>query len=202
MSGSREDHLSALWLATLQRLTDRTAHDIRNALNGVAVNLEVVRSRAARGADGSAIASFATAAATEFETLTAQADALISLLRPAKAPTDLGALLSRLVALVADAGKGKIGLDVPMSSGSVTSSAHPTATRLALSAALLAAMDREGRATCRLGTESAPTVYIECFDGGPIGLADEIGAAVTAAGISLAPAAHGITISFPSNPRE
>ena len=62
MSGG-EEHLSALWLVTLQRLTDRTAHDIRNALNGVAVNLEVVRSRAARGADGSAIASFATAAA-------------------------------------------------------------------------------------------------------------------------------------------
>lgn len=201
MSGG-EEHLSALWLVTLQRLTDRTAHDIRNALNGVAVNLEVVRSRAARGADGSAIASFATAAATEFEVLTAQADALITLLRPATGPTDLGELLSRLVALVADAGKGTIGLDIPMSSGSVTSTADPTATRLALSAALLDVMEREGRTTCRLGTETPATVYIDCYDGGPIRLADEIGAAVTAAGISLAPAAHGIALSFPSNPRE
>ena len=201
MSGG-EEHLSALWLVTLQRLTDRTAHDIRNALNGVAVNLEVVRSRAARGAEGSAIASFATAAAAEFEVLTNQADALITLLRPASGPTDLGALLSRLVALVADAGKGTIGLEIPMSSGSVTSTADPTATRLALSAALLGVMDREGRATCRLGTETPARVYIDCYDGGPIRLADEIGAAVTEAGISLAPAAHGITISFPSNPRE
>jgi hypothetical protein len=198
----RDEHLSALWLVTLQRLTDRTAHDIRNALNGVAVNLEVVRSRAARGADGSAIASFAAAAAKEFEVLTSQADALITLLRPAKAPTDLGALLGCLLALVADAGKGTIELDVPMSSVSVASTADPTATRLALSAALLGAMEREGRATCRLGTARAPTVYIECYGGGPIRLADEIDAAVTEAGISLAPAAHGITISFPSNPRE
>ncbi len=198
----RDLHLSALWLVTLQRLTDRTAHDIRNALNGVAVNLEVVRSRAARGADGSAIASFAAAAAKEFEVLTRQADALITLLRPATGPTDLGALLGRLVALVAEAGKGTIALDVPMSSGSVTSTADPTATRLVLSAALLGAMEREGRATCRLGTETAAAVYIECYDGGPIRLADEITAAVTEAGISLAPAAHGITISFPSNPRE
>jgi hypothetical protein len=198
----RDEHLSALWLVTLQRLTDRTAHDIRNALNGVAVNLEVVRSRAARGADGAAIASFAAAAASQFELLTAQADALITLLRPARAPTDLGSLLARLVALVADAGKGTIALDIPMSSGSVTSAADPTATRLALSAALLGAMEREGRATCRLSTETVATVYIECYDGGPIRLADEIGAAVTEAGISLAPAAHGITIAFPSNPRE
>ena len=197
-----DEHLLALWLVTLQRLTDRTAHDIRNALNGVAVNLEVVRSRAARGLDGTAVASFATAAATQFEVLTAQADALIALLRPARGSTDLGALLGRLVALVGSAGKGTITLDVPMSSGSVASTADPTATRLVLSAALLAAMDREGQTTCRLGTEEAATVYIECYDGGPIRLADEISAAVKKAGISLAPAAQGITISFPSNPRE
>ena len=201
MTGGSE-HLSALWLVTLQRLTDRTAHDVRNALNGVAVNLEVVRSRAARGAEGSAIASFATAAATQLEVLTSQADALIALLRPASGPTDLGALLGRLVVLVADAGKGTIALDVPVSSGSVTSTADATATRLALSAALLGAMDREGRATCRLSTETAATVYIECYDGGPIRLADDVSAAVTEAGISLAPAAHGITLSFPSTARE
>ena len=201
MSGE-DEHLSALWLLTLQRLTDRTAHDIRNALNGVAVNLEVVRSRAARGADGSAISSFASAAAREFETLTAQADALITLLRPAGGPTDLGALLGRMVVLVATAGKGTIVLDVPMSSGSVTSPANPLATRLVLAAALLGAMEHEGRATCRLSTEATATVYIECDGGGPIRLADEVSAAVTEAGISLAPAANGITISFPSSPRE
>jgi hypothetical protein len=48
-----DEHLSALWLATLQRVTDRVAHEIRNALNGVAVNVEVVRTRAARGGKGS-----------------------------------------------------------------------------------------------------------------------------------------------------
>ena len=195
-------HLPALWLVTLQRLTDRTAHDIRNALNGVAVNLEVVRSRAARGADGAAIASFAAAAASQFEILTAQADALITLLRPADGPTDLGALLGRMVCLVSDAGKGRLVLDVPMSSGSVTSSADATATRLALAAALLGALEHEGRTTCRLSTDPMATVYIECDGGGPIRLAEEISAAVTEAGISLAPAAHGITVSFPSSPRE
>lgn len=197
----KAERLAALWLGTLQRLTDHTAHEIRNALNGVAVNLEVVRSRAARGAEVAAIASFANAAAVQLEVLTGQADALVALLRPPPDTTDVGALLGRLVALASGAGKGTIALDVPMNSGSVTTLADPTATRLALSAALLAALAREGRVVCRLGTEGAASVYIECDAGGPLTLGDAIGAAVTEAGISLAPVAHGITISFPSSSR-
>ena len=199
---SKEEHLAALWLATLQRLTAETAHDIRNALNGVAVNLEVVRTRSARGADGSAIAPFATAASAQLELLTGQADALITLLRPPPAVTDLGGLLGRLVALASGSAKGAIELDVPMDSGSVTSAADPTATRLALAAALLGALTRERAVRCRLATDEAAKVYIECDAGGPLTLADDICAAVTDAGISLAPATHGITISFPSSPRE
>ena len=37
-----------LWLAMVQRLMGRAAHDVKDSLNGVAVNLEVIRSRAAR----------------------------------------------------------------------------------------------------------------------------------------------------------
>ena len=198
----KAEHLAALWLATLQRLTDQTAHDIRNALNGVAVNLEVVRSRSARGADGTKIAPFATAAAAQLEVLTGQADALVTLLRSPAAITDLGELLGRLVALARGSGKGSVELDVPMDSGSVTTGVDPTAARLVLAAALLGALGREATVVCRLGTDEAATVYIECDAGGPLTLAEDIGAAVSDAGISLAPAAHGITISFPSSPRE
>ena len=35
--------VAALWLATQQAIASRTAHEIKNTLNGVAVNLEVVR---------------------------------------------------------------------------------------------------------------------------------------------------------------
>ena len=37
-----------LWLAVVQRLMGRASHDVKDSLNGVAVNLEVIRSRAAR----------------------------------------------------------------------------------------------------------------------------------------------------------
>lgn len=201
MSGTTE-HLAALWLDTFQRLTDHTAHDIRNALNGVAVNLEVVRSRSARGADGTAIAPFATAAVAQLEVLTSQADALVTLLRPPPPATDVGALLGRLVELVRGAGKGTVALEAPATFGNVQTFAEPTAARLAIAAALLVAARRETAVRCRLGTDEPVTVYIECDAGGPLTLAEDIGAAVADAGISLAPAVHGITISFPSSRRE
>jgi hypothetical protein len=46
------------------------AHDVRNALNGVSVNLEVARSRAQRGVDITQVASFIETAAQQLETAT------------------------------------------------------------------------------------------------------------------------------------
>jgi hypothetical protein len=46
------------------------AHDVRNALNGVAVNLEVARTRAARGADVAQIAPFLESAVQQLESAT------------------------------------------------------------------------------------------------------------------------------------
>ena len=198
-----DEHLSALWLATLQRLANRAAHDVRNALNGVAVNVEVVRSRAGRGADGSAIAPFATAAAAQVEILSAQVDALMTLLRPAVGAVDLGALLGRLTALVQDtSGKEVITLDLPVSSGAVSSGAGGDATRLAVAAALLAALEQPGRVVCRLGTDGTPTVYISSDAGGAPVVAQDIIDTVTAAGIQLRSSPEGITLTFPPGTRD
>jgi hypothetical protein len=43
------------------------AHDVRNALNGVAVNLEVARSRAQRGVDVKEVAPFIETAAQQLD---------------------------------------------------------------------------------------------------------------------------------------
>ena len=43
-----------LWLAVLQRLCDATAHDLKGALNGVALNVEVLRSRTGRSSTDAA----------------------------------------------------------------------------------------------------------------------------------------------------
>ena len=46
------------------------AHDVRNALNGVAVNLEVARSRAQRGVDVAEVAPFIETASQQLDVAT------------------------------------------------------------------------------------------------------------------------------------
>ena len=89
-----------LWLAALQRALDRAAHDVKDALNGVSVNLEVVRSRASgAGAAASAIAPFADAAAHQLDRLTALLDAVLALSRRERGPADVGITLRRVAAV-------------------------------------------------------------------------------------------------------
>lgn len=190
-------HISELWLTMLQRLADRTAHEIRNALNGVAVNLEVVRSRSERGADVEALTPFAASAAAELERVTAQTEALVSLARPSSSRLDVGLLLGRMRALLGSAGDSPpLALELPPASGRAETTAGDAA-RAVLAAALLAAVERGGAVRCRVATNAGATVYIECEAGGPLSLADDVGTAVESAGVTTRPTANGITISFP-----
>ena len=78
-----------LWPVALQRALARAAHDVKDALNGVSVNLEVVRSRASRAdAPASAVAPFAEAATQQLERLTALLDAVLALGRSERGPAD------------------------------------------------------------------------------------------------------------------
>ena len=92
---------SGAWLGTLQRIAARAAHEVKNSLNGVAVNLEVVRSRTARaGQTTDGVARFADTAAEQFERVAAQADALLALARPAREPCDVAQVVRSLHALL------------------------------------------------------------------------------------------------------
>ena len=83
-----------LWVRTLGRLTEAAAHELRNALNGVAVNLEVVRSRAGRhDVAGDRLVPFAEAATGQLELATARAEALLALARPVRGPADIGKVI-------------------------------------------------------------------------------------------------------------
>src|SRR6476620_8581187 len=89
----------ALWLAALQRALGRASHDVKDALNGVSVNLEVIRSRAARpDAPAAAVAPF-DAAAQQLERLTTLLEAVLALGRIEREPADVGITLRRVAAL-------------------------------------------------------------------------------------------------------
>lgn len=104
----------SLWLGALGRLAGRAAHELKNPLNGLALNLEVVRSRSARsGIEGSALLPYANAAASELERVLPLVDALLALARPLPNPVDLRAVLPPLLVLyraIAVAGEGSLEL--------------------------------------------------------------------------------------------
>lgn len=102
----------SLWLSALGRLAGRAAHELKNPLNGLALNLEVVRSRSARaGIDGAALAPYAAAAATELERTLPLVEALLALARPLSNPVDLRNAMQPLLVLygaIAVAGGGSL----------------------------------------------------------------------------------------------
>lgn len=140
--------IDQLWLATLQEVASRAAHEVKDALNGVSLNLEVIRSRSERGnADWGGMSGFAMAAAEQFELLAERTEALLFLWRPqrpASGTVDVAITLRHLAALLVPAAKsdgGFLAVEGPQSS--VPTSASTVATRLALAAGLLA-LTKEG----------------------------------------------------------
>ena len=86
----------SLWLGALGRLAGRAAHELKNPLNGLALNLEVVRSRSVRaGSEAAALAPYATAAARELERAIPLVEALLALARPLSNPVDLRIAMRR-----------------------------------------------------------------------------------------------------------
>jgi hypothetical protein len=150
---SAAEDVASLWLATLQRAMGRASHDVKDALNGVSVNLEVIRGRAARpDAPAAAVASFAEASAHQLELLTNLIEAVLALGRAERQPTDVLVTLRRLAALCG-ASASSSDAEVLVESGDVESastSVRGDAVRLALAAPLLdlvAGSDRSARAT-------------------------------------------------------
>jgi hypothetical protein len=66
----------------VREIIRRAGHELRNALNGVAVNVEVVRSRIVREGSPLELASFAERASAQMGEASALADGLLALVGP------------------------------------------------------------------------------------------------------------------------
>jgi signal transduction histidine kinase len=148
MEGREAGDARVLWLAMVQQLMARAAHDVKDSLNGVAVNLEVVRSRAAReGAPASVVAPYADAAGQQLERLTSLLEALLAVARPERDPVNVGVALQRVASLCAASGSADDATvlveDVP--EDDATTGLRSEVVRLALSAPLLQAVRADGR---------------------------------------------------------
>jgi signal transduction histidine kinase len=191
----------SLWLATLNRITTLAAHEVRGALNGVSVNLEVVRSRAARAdVPASNVERFAHAAADQLDAVITLTEALLALARPAREPVDVARAVGQLNALLAPAVRTngrQLTVEGAFDDPSLTS-AGGSAVRGAIGGCLLAAI--EASADVRLhpaGGGSAPVIRIESCDGSTWMVGPDIIAVAAAAGIHIVAEMSAATISFP-----
>lgn len=179
-----------LWLAMVQRLMGRAAHDVKDSLNGVAVNLEVVRSRAAReGAPASAVAPFADAAGQQLERLTSLLDALLAVARPERDPVNVGVALRRVATLCAastSADDATVIVESELADDATTGLAGEV-VRLALAAPLLDAVRGDGQAAspvrCSMRVADSEVQVVIAADGRRVAMPDAVAEVVRDGGV-------------------
>ena len=144
--------LDTLWHARFQEIADRAAHEIKDSLNGVVLNVEVARSRSAKpDVTAATVGPFAEAAASQLETLGRRVESLLFLARPARGSTDVAITLRHLAELLVPAANADGGsLTVEGSERMSPTPVSGTAVRLALAAGLLAVSPKGGRGKCVL----------------------------------------------------
>jgi signal transduction histidine kinase len=193
-----------LWLAALQRALARAAHDVKDALNGVSVNLEVVRSRAARAdAAASTVAPFADAAAQQLERLTALLDAVLALGRSDRGPVDVGVTLRRVAALcsASNAASDARVIVREVLVGDARTSVAIDVVRLALTAPLLDVVaSRRGESreavVCELAGDGDALV-VRLLADRPVPMPADVAEALRAAGVRWTDAGHELSVVFP-----
>jgi hypothetical protein len=145
--------IDRLWLRTLQKVVDLVAHEIKDSLSGVALNLEVVRSRSQKDGSTTALAPFAEAASSQLETLSERTESLLFLARPPRqgSQSDVAQALRHLASLLVPAARADGGkLEVSGGEKPAPTRASAEAVRLALAAGLLVLMEKGGTGSCSL----------------------------------------------------
>jgi hypothetical protein len=198
------DHssLEALWLETLGAICGRAAHEVKGALNGVVVNVEVVRSRSAKPeVSGASVHQFAQSASGQLDAVIAMTEALLALARPARRPLNIAQTVRDVEALVGAAARAddkRVELQ-GMVDALGSTSADADVARLVIGAAFIAAVDASPDVVCSAspgtdagvlcwecrGSESAPSI-----DAAVLSLA-------TAEGIEIQGSGRKLSITFP-----
>ncbi|MFL5612067.1 MAG: hypothetical protein ACJ796_00195 [Gemmatimonadaceae bacterium] len=201
--GSSTRGVDELWLDVLQQVSARTAHELKGALNGVAVNLEVVRSRSNRpDAPGSAVAPFAASAADQLDAVVGMTEALLKLARPAREPVDVAETVDNLSSLLVPSARAEgisLRVETPVREiAGCTVRAGGNVVRLVIGSSLLAALAQKGDIRCRLEVGAAAVFAIECADAeGPLVLSSDVMTVAAAADIRVQSEGQSISLSFP-----
>jgi signal transduction histidine kinase len=191
-------NIEQLWLATLQEVASRAAHEVRDALNGVSLNLEVVRSRISRpDTRADSLGPFVSAAVQQLEILGSRAEALVYLSRtPKNGRSDTALVLRHLATLLVPAAKAdQIALSVSGHDRPAETAVQELAVRTALASGLLALI-KEGGGECRL--EGQPDAVVRfSHESAEVGLDKDVLAVLAKQGVRTKNTDSGLTLTFP-----
>ena len=193
--------IDALWLGVLARIGGHAAHEVKGALNGVSVNVEVVRTRAEKpGAAAATVEQYANAAAAQLNAVIAMSEALLWLVRELRGPVAIATVVDRIEALLGPAVRAdgrRLETDESLNQ-LVATSADSNAVRLAIGGCLLAAVEKSVHARCTAGDDAGgPAVLIESRDGAALATDETLVTAVASAGIRITAEPTAIFIRFP-----
>lgn len=188
-----------LWLRALQRLTAAVAHELRNPLNGVALNLEVLRGRVGRTQlEPATLTGFAEAAVADLSAAIRLTDALLAVARPVRVPVEAGGALAPIAVLasaVAASRGGSLRVALPDEIPPLLAT-DGDAVRGAIATVLLAAVERGATVQCRVVYEpAAAVVEVEADD--EFEMSGEAAAAIEACGIAVRVRPGGVAIRIP-----
>ena len=193
--------IDALWLGVLARIGGHAAHEVKGALNGVSVNVEVVRTRAEKpDAAAATVGRYANAAAEQLNAVIAMSEALLWLVREPRGPIAIATVVDRIEALLGPALRAdgrRLETDESLNQ-LVATSADANAVRLAIGGCLLVAVETSVHARC-VGEDDAggPAVRIESRDGAALATDESLVKAVASAGIRITAEPTAIFIRFP-----
>ncbi len=200
------EDVAGLWLLTLQRAVGRASHDVKDALNGVSVNLEVIRSRSARAeVPASAVAKFGDAAAQQLERLTTLLDAVLALARADRSPADVAVTLRRVVTMCAassSSADAQVSLVGEAETGDALTRVPVDVLRLALMAPLLDVVTGVNRApqlspvTCTMDVEHEWVRVVISAGGRQAALPEALADVLRGAGIRCT-AGENLSLAFP-----
>ncbi|HEY0971825.1 MAG TPA: hypothetical protein VGE02_12725 [Gemmatimonadales bacterium] len=188
-----------LWLDAMHAIGRPLAHEVKNALNGLSVNLEVVRSRASMpDAPAAGVSRFAEAAAEQLEVVTALSESLLDMVRPAPAGMELVTVVRRLAVplrAIARPDGGDVRVEAPTTP---TRTALGGAELRAVVAALLTgAFERTARLSCEIGGGPGPTLRLTRDDAALPELPHRVRRVAAHSGVRLELEPDSWTATFP-----
>ena len=197
------DLIAALWGQAWEDVLGGARHEVRDSLNGLAVNIEVMRSRLAAGkTDHKSLAPFAEASHQQLQNVIARMQAVFYMgqLRNAPGPGDVARTVEQFAALLVPAAKSKgMTLEIEGYDQTALTSARPVAVGVALAAGFKALLKEGGVARCVL--ESGPeTVVRFSHESADVGDLDPaVASALGKEDVRVRRSGKDLHIAFPGN---